>query len=565
MRCQRAQTKLMAYHDSELSAGAARRLEKHLESCEECRRLLEKLRLADYHASQSEGINPVVGVPDMPPPHDRYWESFTARVLDRVEEDAATRAPERKKTGRSWDLFMPWMVPAFSVALVVVVAAGVLFKIGDPVAVIKVPSLSTESARDEDVLVKKALPAKTERLETENKTATRTEESGRAPVEKHDQPDETIRRSPSAGATPLPSLEPREAPEPESSSTEMPAKIAKAIAAEEKPAPRVVKTAAKSTTDKGAVDVKKKEALAEPVTEVKAREVELASDVVPMADTALTDAQRGAVSPRVVTGTDAAISSKAADKTAARPSPDVLSDSTPVASESVKPDQHGREASIAAEMNGSFDQAAEKEDHEQDTAAVVSAPVPSAPSDNPVIEGYTAGMDAENEMKVTDAVMPSLAGSSETPAPYEAGPPLMEPESIAERPMTDEIPDLSGESESVVSGAEALDSAGSVKENRPSFGSGLPYRGPEDQLNHAKRLAEVRKFWESEQVLKDLISQEPPIPIQEEASILLVRVLNNQNRVNEAQHTLDEAKIQFPSNDMIQTFELSTDGKIPAQ
>ena len=66
----------MAYHDSELSAGARRRLEKHLGSCDDCRQLLDKLRLADHHASQSEGVNSVVGVPDMPPPDDRYWESF---------------------------------------------------------------------------------------------------------------------------------------------------------------------------------------------------------------------------------------------------------------------------------------------------------------------------------------------------------------------------------------------------------------------------------------------------------------------------------------------------------
>ena len=88
-----------------------------------------------------------------------------------------------------------------------------------------------------------------------------------------------------------------------------------------------------------------------------------------------------------------------------------------------------------------------------------------------------------------------------------------------------------------------------------------PYRGPEDQLIHARNLADVRKFWESEQVLKDLLSQRPPSPIQAEASILLVKVLSNQNRIGEAQQVLDNARKQFPASEMIQTFDLKQNGE----
>ena len=80
MRCQRAQQRLMAYHDEELSQGASRRLEKHLESCAECSRLLDNLRTADHYISGSEGVNQMVGVPDMPLPDDSYWASFTHSV-----------------------------------------------------------------------------------------------------------------------------------------------------------------------------------------------------------------------------------------------------------------------------------------------------------------------------------------------------------------------------------------------------------------------------------------------------------------------------------------------------
>ncbi len=94
------------------------------------------------------------------------------------------------------------------------------------------------------------------------------------------------------------------------------------------------------------------------------------------------------------------------------------------------------------------------------------------------------------------------------------------------------------------------------------FASRAPlYRGPEDQLTHARNLADVRKFWESEQVLKDLLSQRPPSPIQEEASVLLVKVLSGQNRIKEAQQVLDDAREQYPASEMIQTFDLKQEGK----
>ena len=101
----------------------------------------------------------------------------------------------------------------------------------------------------------------------------------------------------------------------------------------------------------------------------------------------------------------------------------------------------------------------------------------------------------------------------------------------------------------------------SSEETKNTFASRQPYRGPEDQLIHARNLADVRKFWESEQVLKDLLGQRPPSPIQAEASILLVKVLSSQNRVGEAQQVLDDAKVQFPASEMVQTFDLKQNGE----
>jgi hypothetical protein len=124
----------------------------------------------------------------------------------------------------------------------------------------------------------------------------------------------------------------------------------------------------------------------------------------------------------------------------------------------------------------------------------------------------------------------------------------------------------SEEGKVVASGMETLGSSVSSEEVKQTFASRPSlYRGPEDQLIHARNLADVRKFWESEKVLKDLLSQRPPSPIQEEASILLVKVLSNQNRTVEAQQVLDDARVQFPASEMIQTFDLKTEGERPIQ
>jgi len=112
------------------------------------------------------------------------------------------------------------------------------------------------------------------------------------------------------------------------------------------------------------------------------------------------------------------------------------------------------------------------------------------------------------------------------------------------------------ESNAAVSELKVLGSTVPSEGTRNSFASKQHYRGPEDQLIHARNLAEVRKFWESEQVLKDLLGQRPPSPIQAEASILLVKVLSSQNRIGEAQQILDDAKVQFPASEMIQTYDL---------
>ena len=114
--------KLMAYHDGELGVAVNRKIGKHLETCQECSDLLESLERGDLAAGRA-------GVPE---PGSEYWATFTERVMEKVGKEARTSPagprPDPARTG-----FSPLrLAPAVSIALVVVVAAGVLLKVHRP-------------------------------------------------------------------------------------------------------------------------------------------------------------------------------------------------------------------------------------------------------------------------------------------------------------------------------------------------------------------------------------------------------------------------------------------------
>ena len=185
-----------------------------------------------------------------------------------------------------------------------------------------------------------------------------------------------------------------------------------------------------------------------------------------------------------------------------------------------------------------------------------------SPSASPVLS-VTAGTGTNDKAMATDTASKAAAGE-ETASGFtdESMRTLEAPEELGDEVAVLTPGEPSEESKVVASGMETLGSSVPSEEVKQTFASRSSlYRGPEDQLIHARNLADVRKFWESEKVLKDLLSQRPPSPIQEEASILLVKVLRNQNRTGEAQQVLDDARVQFPANEMIQTFDLKTEGE----
>jgi hypothetical protein len=123
MRCSKVRRNMMAFHDGELGTAEGKRMSKHLESCVECSRVLVELERADHAANPAE----------FPGPESSYWDTFTGRVMEKVKDEALAH---RYKPGRGSvpSRFFPLrFAPALSVALVVVVAAGVLMKIRNPV------------------------------------------------------------------------------------------------------------------------------------------------------------------------------------------------------------------------------------------------------------------------------------------------------------------------------------------------------------------------------------------------------------------------------------------------
>jgi len=502
MKCHRAQQRLMAYHDGELSPGMVRRLEKHLEACPDCSRLLEGLRRADDHVTGSKGFSSMIGVGDVPPPGDRYWNSFTARVLDRVEEDAAERAPDRPSPRRGFNLALARMAPAFSIALVVVVAAGVLIKMGEhrPVpektaTVLQPREQETAGHMEEAPMEEAAVKGDTDGI--------RVREEGSQPVGAADEAASGVRE---AAAIP---------------------KAAEPVKGED-------------IAQRDLAPVVKKNA-------------------PPSGQTVAVTEEEGASEPSPGKGTSAA---QPPEAEAVPPEPAARqtrprNPEVPLTSSAsrVKEEEQAPVREQVPEEEPSYAGSAEPETAkpQEKTAAYAAPPVPT-----PALEAKAAAPSVEVIAATSASVETALASEGTTAAgtleKQDAGAPAALPEdkttdvqnppsapSVANEAVPDQIPE------------PRINSANTF------------YRGPQDQLTHARNLAEVRKFWESEQVLKDLLSQSPPVPIQEEASLLLVRVLNSQNRTAEAQRVLDDAKEQFPASERIQTYQLGANGENPVQ
>jgi hypothetical protein len=145
----------MAYHDGELAGTWPRRIEKHILSCAGCKQTLKGLEAVDQTIA-------------MPEPESEYWSGFTARIMDRVKDESfgdpvQIKAPKPKRSYRVMRL-----APAFSIALVVVVAAGLLMEIRGPVVPRQSVPIVQKQAVEADSKANRARPeetVKTDRVE----------------------------------------------------------------------------------------------------------------------------------------------------------------------------------------------------------------------------------------------------------------------------------------------------------------------------------------------------------------------------------------------------------------
>ena len=96
------QAQLLALHDEEVPKATRRALEAHLAQCAECRILVARWQRITRAL--------------FPTPDIKTSEDFVDRVLDRVAAAQPLRA--------AWWPTVPWLVPAFGLALVVFVFLG---------------------------------------------------------------------------------------------------------------------------------------------------------------------------------------------------------------------------------------------------------------------------------------------------------------------------------------------------------------------------------------------------------------------------------------------------------
>jgi len=517
MRCSRVQDRLMAYHDGELSASGNRKIEKHLSTCDECTQLLKRFVQADQASATA-------GVPEDTGADDRYWEGFTSRALDRVEEDAATRIPIPETQNRPFfRMEFPSLVPAMSIALVVVVSAGVLLKVGRVAPVPEAPLTKApisgaepfDTAQGPEPGVGGDVPrakevareARGEGRKDDTVFFSRLESDNQAVVgPEHLEKTADIQPTEVAPGRLTGKL---------SSSSIEPVLSKEAAAA----VPRQEEEAALAD------NVFAGDAPPESAPPENAPKTELNLEKATMTDGA-------DIQPDGDVSTLLAVVDTPEKKQVPKPAP----------TEPVSPEQTPTEPALEPRSEEVVAPAAETafaDDPSPDTegSAAGSAQVEVTEVVGKVLAETESPPVREQAAAVAAAPLPPVSSAVPGPEAMEsAAAPLPEVEEVAS--------DNFLKAETVMDEAERSAS-------RPSL-----YRVPREQLEHARRLAEVRKYWESEQILKDLISQKPPTPVFEEASVLMVDVLSNQNRSIEAQQFLDDAKLQFPSSDLVQQFRL---------
>jgi hypothetical protein len=178
MSCDKFREYMSLHVDGRLDSASERALREHLAVCPRCREALTALESADKAAKAAGRREPREG----------YWDSFSGRVMRRIESEEDRRAESR------WTKWLPVVLPpqgrrlrfaAGVASIAVAVVAGVLFvyRQGDRVAptVLQAPTGVEKRAE------------KGENLVSEGQKA--SEEETAAPAEKKDLPRSTAKKA----------------------------------------------------------------------------------------------------------------------------------------------------------------------------------------------------------------------------------------------------------------------------------------------------------------------------------------------------------------------------------
>jgi len=149
MRCGKVRKRLMAYHDGELKGFWAASVARHLKSCPECARLLKAMERADEIAQSASA----------PAPDPTYWETFNGRVMEKVAGEISPDGRQPAGSPPRFRLSPLRLAPALSMALVVVVAAGVLLKIRQPAITKESPAGQSTISEEAKFLAREEFPA----------------------------------------------------------------------------------------------------------------------------------------------------------------------------------------------------------------------------------------------------------------------------------------------------------------------------------------------------------------------------------------------------------------------
>ena len=129
MDCKKVNELLTKYLEEDLNPRDKCAVEKHLRDCRQCEGELALLKQI-LETAKNEKI---------PLPSEEYWASYTARLWQKLEGKAPTAEPSKSLWGRP----LKWAIPAFALALILMVFSRSFYKQENPVPTAKTPAFQS--------------------------------------------------------------------------------------------------------------------------------------------------------------------------------------------------------------------------------------------------------------------------------------------------------------------------------------------------------------------------------------------------------------------------------------